>query len=101
MKPISTIEEVEKFIAQLEQDDAENYHTSYPYIKNILFSLTIPYPIVPLKQGMRFARCRLHLENELFFNKIDDISYRKDIMNIKEFGRANEPAQGIFYASDK
>jgi len=101
MRPISTIDEVEKFIAQLEQIDATNSHTSYSFIKNILFSLTIPYPVIPLKQGMKFCRCRLHLQNEKFFYKIEDISYRRDIMNIKVFGRANEPAQGIFYASDK
>lgn len=40
------------------------------------------------------------MKGEKYFYKIEEISYRKDIKNILDFGRANEPIQSIFYASD-
>lgn len=31
---------------------------------------------------------------------MDELSYRKDILNLKNFGSANEPGQGFFYCND-
>ncbi len=95
------LKQVEDFISELIQYDIKNSHASYSLIKNSFFALTIPYPVISLNAGTKFVRCRLHLKNEKFFCKIHEISYRKDILNITDFGRANEPVQTIFYASDR
>lgn len=98
---VSTLKDVEDFITELILHDTKNSNASYSIIKNLFLFLTIPYPVVTLNPRAQFVRCRLHLKNEIFFHKIDDISYRKDITNIHDFGRANEPIQPIFYAADK
>jgi RES domain len=74
---------------------------SYSYIKNTLDQLFIPFPAISIKIGKLLFRSRRHLQHEIFFNKIPEISYREDIFNITQFGRANEPCQSIFYCSDR
>ena len=36
----------------------------------------------------------------IFFDNIHKLSFRQDILNIRDFGRCNEPLQSRFYASD-
>jgi len=49
-----------------------------------------------------FYRARPHLEsnNNFFYKNVSELSYRKDTINIKNFGRSNEPHQSIFYCSN-
>jgi hypothetical protein len=74
-------------------------YESYTFIKNTLqaWAFPIPYLIVPKNKPL--YRCRPNKEKD-WFTKIDELSCRKDILCIKDFGRANEPIQSIFYCSD-
>lgn len=74
----------------------------YAYLNDVLLKYSIPLPTLWVGDGsIEFlARSRMHLDNEEFFDAIQDISYRKDVQNIRTFGRANEPGQPVFYCSN-
>jgi hypothetical protein len=91
--------ELEYFLDLLKTAKNEVSIESYIYIKNILNSIEFPIPITIYPKGTKFVRNRVHQEN-IFFKNVDQLSYRKDIQNIKTFGRANEPGQSVFYCSD-
>jgi len=92
--------EVEKFINRLKKAKEELSKQSYADIKNILNSVEFNIPVAIFPKGSNFLRCRVHNENEIFFTQVKDLSYRTDLENIKNFGRANEPCQSIFYCSN-
>lgn len=92
--------ELNKFIDLLKTAKNETSIESYIYIKNILNSVEFPIPITIYPKGTKFIRARVHNRNEDFFKTTDQLSYRKDLLNIKKFGRANEPGQSIFYCSN-
>ncbi len=92
--------ELDNFIELLQSARDNNTIESYIYIKNILNSVEFPIPFAIYPKGSKFVRSRIHRNNETFFKKIKDISYRTDIQNIKSFGRASEPGQSIFYCAD-
>ncbi len=92
--------QLNKFLSLLVSAKNLNTTESYIYIKNILnmVEFTIPFFIYP--KGQRFVRTRVHTNNEDYFTKVDQLTYRKDIQNITRFGRANEPGQSLFYCSN-
>lgn len=92
--------EVEKFLKKLKNAKEDSSEQSYDDIKNILNSIEFNIPLAIFPQGSNFLRCRIHNENESFFYKVKDLSYRTDLENITNFGRANEPGQSIFYCSN-
>lgn len=59
-------------------------------------NIRIPYTTALLKKGTPIERGRIN-EDCGFYNSEFEISYRTDIGNIKEFGRANKPFQSLFY----
>mgnify|MGYP006439189585 CR=1 FL=1 len=91
--------EVQILIERLKELKAENSSESYTHIKNILSNQILPIPLVTHKP-YRIIRTRSHREGKKLFEKIDDLTFRKDILNINHFGRANEPGQGLFYCND-
>lgn len=93
-------EEMEKFLDVLQKQKDERSIESYIYIKNILNTVEFPIPFTLFEKNKRFVRTRVHKESEEFFTNVEDLSYRKDVQNIKSFGRANEPGQSFFYCSD-
>ena len=99
-KEIITIAEVEKLIETIKSIDRLDSYNSYTYILNLLNRFIIPCPPVLIPKGKKFIRGRVHKNNEKYFNKITDVSYRRDEINILNFGRANEPHQSVFYCSD-
>lgn len=74
--------------------------SSYPFIKNVLNQILVPMSVRLIPAGQRLIRCRPHYEFEGFFNNVHEVSYVPDLKLIKGFGRANEPAQSIFYCSN-
>ena len=92
---------IEKLLSagQLLELKETNSIESYSHIKNILRNQRIPIEYIKYKP-FRLARYRRHKPNEIFFDSSEQLSYRKDILNIKNFGRANEPGQGFFYCND-
>ncbi|MCA1762895.1 MAG: hypothetical protein LC664_07885, partial [Flavobacteriales bacterium] len=95
-----TIREIEDFIDMLESFNRSEGYFAYSFIKNALAQLEFPIAKCTLQPGHKLIRGRVHTNNEDFFHKISDISYRKDLFLIKDFGRANEPCQSMFYCSD-
>lgn len=91
--------EVKILIDRLIELKKENSLESYTHIKNILANQFFPVPFVKHKP-YRLIRTRSHRKGEILFENIDDLTYRKDILNINHFGRANEPGQGLFYCND-
>ena len=74
---------------------------SYTYLKKVLSQYSIPCPTLYADKSIGYlARSRMHLDGEILFGSIQDVSYRKDDQNIRTFGRANEPGQSIFYCSN-
>jgi hypothetical protein len=95
-----SLEEIDIVIDRLKEENKKNSFESYTYIKNLIHKFNIPLPTRLVPNGRRVGRCRLHRKNEEFFPFVADISYRKDFIDIKSFGRGNEPAQAMFYCSD-
>jgi hypothetical protein len=89
----------EKLIARLKELKEEETISSYSHIKNILKNQIIPVPLYEYKP-YRLIRYRRHNKGEEFFNYSHELSYRTDILDIHNFGRANEPGQGMFYCND-
>lgn len=94
------VQEMERIIKKILFHREDLSPQSYQTIKDLLDSIEIPFMFRGLALGKQLFRCRIHKEGETFFNKIDDITYRKDSHNIHDFGRANEPYQSMFYCSD-
>jgi len=95
---MSVSNQIIKKIKELKKDNSLG---SYSHIKNILFNQFIPVFCTEVRP-YKIIRYRKHNEdnrNDLF-NTSEDLSYRKDILNISNFGRANEPGQGFFYCND-
>lgn len=91
--------ELNYFIDLLQTVKDEVSIESYIYIKNILNSIEFPIPFIIYPKGTKFVRNRVHQEDVLF-DSVDQLSYRRDIQNIRRFGRANEPGQSVFYCSN-
>ncbi len=97
---ILTLKDVQDLIEHIKTVDRTDSFYAYTYVYNLINSLYFPAPPVKIKKGQKFIRGRVHKNNELYFEKVSDLSYRKDINKILTFGRANEPHQSIFYCSD-
>jgi len=93
------MKDVETIINKLKSLKSDNSPGSYTHIKNILANQILPIPFISYKP-FKLVRTRSHEKGEVFFKKIDDLTFRKDILNIDFFGRANEPGQGLFYCND-
>ncbi|WP_369752566.1 hypothetical protein AB3G34_11955 [Flavobacterium sp. WC2409] len=89
----------EQIIAKLKELKEDNSISSYTHIKNILKNQIIPI-IYSEFQPFRLIRYRKHYNDEDFFESSEELTYRKDILNINNFGRLNEPGQGYFYCND-
>lgn len=89
----------DEIISKLKKLKEDNSINSYPHIKNILKNQRIPVAIIEYRP-FKLIRFRRHNNGEEFFTNPEQLSYRKDILNIKNFGRANEPGQGFFYCND-
>lgn len=59
-----------------------------------------PIPQLVIRPGKIFYRSRCHMVGELEFSDLLQLTYRKDISNIKNYGRANKPKQSVFYCAD-
>lgn len=95
-----TPEVIEHFLDFLVAKKSDSSFESYISIKNAINEFSIPYPAVSVPKGKLLFRSRLHLNNEEFFSSIHDLGHIKSIDKIKDFGRANEPNQSIFYCTD-
>ncbi|HEX9601270.1 MAG TPA: hypothetical protein VF985_07270 [Mariniflexile sp.] len=89
----------EQIINKLKELKELDTISSYSHIKNILKNQIIPIPFYDYKP-YKLIRFRRHNNGEKLFEKSEQLTYRKDILNIKDFGRANEPGQGFFYCND-
>jgi len=89
----------EELIKKLSGLKEQNTISSYSHIKNILKNQIIPIPFYDYKP-FKLIRHRRHNNGEAFFQQSGQLSYRKDILNIRDFGRMNEPGQGLFYCND-
>lgn len=81
----------------------ENTSESYISIKNIFKLFSISFPIISVPSGSIFYRVRIHKIDEynLRFKYIRDVGHILNRNSIKQFGRANEPFQSIFYCADE
>lgn len=77
-----------------------NNESSYPKIQDLISEIITPFTTVTVPKGMTFHRARKLNKGDNFTTK-KDLSYRTDLLNILDFGRANEPHQSIFYASNE
>lgn len=55
-------------------------------------------PIIKIAPGLEVQRIRNNYHGEIFYSE-SEISFRMDVVNIKEFGRCNFPNSGKFYCS--
>jgi hypothetical protein len=58
--------------------------------------ISVPFMVAPLSPGVRLERVRNNYNGEIF-NKVEEMSFRPDVVNIKEYGRANLIHQSVFY----
>lgn len=97
---VISLKEMDELIRMIRSFDIIESYFSYPFIKNALNEILFPVPKCIVPKGRRLYRGRVHKNHENFFLKISDISYNREPFLIKDFGRANEPCQSIFYCSD-
>jgi hypothetical protein len=95
-----TKQEMVSIIEMIKSFDATESYFSYPFIKNVLHEILFPIPKCVIPKGKKLIRGRVHKNKEQFFHHISDISYNRQTFLIKDFGRANEPGQSVFYCSD-
>jgi hypothetical protein len=100
MEKYFDLNKIDAFLNLLQRAKDKETIESYIYIKNILNSIEFTIPLTIYRKGTKFIRNRVHRENEIIFENVDQLSYRKDIENIDKFGRANEPGQSVFYCSN-
>lgn len=91
---------MEDFIEMIKSYDFSESYFSYPFIKKAIREIEVPVPTYVIPIGTILFRGRVHKDGEQFFHKVSDISYNRNKFLIKNFGRANEPCQSIFYCSD-
>lgn len=75
----------------------------YSLFRNLFSVLKPAFCKFTLTPGHRFlfrVRCHTDGNGDYFFHNISDLSYRTDYLNIKKFGRCNQPFQSLFYCSD-
>jgi hypothetical protein len=91
----------EQLITKLTELKESNSEATYTHILNILKNQIIPVPLATSKP-FKLIRYRKHdsSNKDKFFINSEELTYRKDIVDIKNFGRANEPGQGFFYCND-
>lgn len=89
-----TVKSIEKL-----KDINLNEANSYEKIKKILETIIVPYNVITLNQGQYIFRGRRN-ENGEIFTQPKQLTYRTDVDNIENFGRANEPHQTIFYGAN-
>lgn len=97
--PLHIIEDILTTVLRLRK---ENSPESYISIKNTFKLFRIPLPVITIPAGSIFYRMRIHREDEteILFERVSDLGHRVERNRIKNFGRANEPFQSIFYCSD-
>lgn len=93
-------EELERMLMWIKHYRDKMSYESYSFIKNTLHKLDFPVPYLIVPENKFLYRCRPHTEGQDYFKTIDEISCRRDIFCIADFGRANEPVQSVFYCSD-
>lgn len=87
-----------EILKELQGRDIENVYSS---IKNFFEYENFPFQKLDLISPHKLLfRVRRHEPGENFFYNESDVSYRRDILNIKDYGRCNEPLQPLFYCSD-
>jgi hypothetical protein len=87
-----------EILKELQGRDIENVYTS---IKNFFDYQNFPFQKVDLVSSYKpLFRVRRHEQGEDFFYNESEVSYRRDFINIKSYGRCNEPLQSLFYCSD-
>ena len=94
------IDEIKRAISKIKIVDLNSdyaYSNIEKLIKSDLEKLALPSRV--FEPGLRFHRCCNNYDNEEF-QTIDRLSFRNDLENITEFGRANKPNQSIFYSAD-
>jgi len=76
-----------------------NNSNAYNEILELLSETIVPHPILTMPAGKYLYRARKN-ESKPFITK-EEISYNKDASKIKEYGRANNIGQSLFYAGHK
>ena len=89
---------INKFLEEIKSADLSKL--SYSKITSLIKynSIRWPYTSTIIKKGTFVERGRVN-EGGVFYNSEFEISYRTDVGNIKEFGRANMPFTSRFYGA--
>lgn len=98
---MKSIEEIKRIISRLNIIDfnsEDSYNAIEKFIKTELLQFALPTKV--FEPGMIFYRCSNHYDSNDFLTTTK-LSYRTDLDDIKDFGRANLKNQGIFYCADK
>ena len=91
------ITKIREIIEEIKSFDLVNVSEDQLFNK-IRELVLIPFPTAILKNNFYVDRLRMNDGDKLFYS-IDDISFRKDLENIKKYGRANYPHQSVFYGA--
>lgn len=91
------IEKIEKIISELKNCNLSKT-SQEKLIRKIREFNFIPFPTAMLKHGFYVDRIRINNEKDLFYSE-KEISYREDLYNIKNYGRANLAEQSLFYGA--
>ncbi|TKC04358.1 hypothetical protein [Pedobacter frigoris] len=93
------VRELKRKLKSIEELNLEN--TPLSKISNIINKeLFVPVTVAKIHAGQYVERVRINAVGEIFKHK-QELSYRSDPENIKNYGRANSPGNSIFYGSVK
>jgi hypothetical protein len=97
MKTLGEVKAILETIKTIDLNEEDSFDRIVNIIEHDLEKFALPS--IELDTGVIIFRSREH-SDENDFVSINQISYRTDTENIKNFGRANVPNQSIFYAGD-
>lgn len=91
---------IQDTIAEIKASDPALIYSSFRNLFSILRPAFCKFTLSPGHKFLFRVRCHTKGNGDYFFKNLSDLTYRTDYLNIKKFGRCNQPFQSLFYCSD-
>lgn len=92
--------ELQNIISEIKNADPTLLYTSFYNLLGLINPPFTKFSIMPSPNYLFRVRSHTDGSGNYFFNNISDLTFRTDYLNIKKFGRCNEPFQSLFYCSN-
>lgn len=94
------ISNIQYIIDEIKALDPSVIYSSFRNLFSILNPAFCKFTLTTSHKFLFRVRCHTEGNGDYLFNNLSDLTYRSDYLNIKRFGRCNQPFQSLFYCSD-